>query len=201
MLAHVPVPAPQQPHALLPWLPWTQCWRFQHCNSEGLSPRDLLTLGRLLWGFNTWDQGAGCPGSRDKVPKLIPVLLDALTAPTALTSQRASSPEVGRSWETWWQLLGLKLGLGGSNGHGDQPLSQEGCAALGKVPRAGHLHSWEVWGLDGQAAVWEGVVGQGPLMTTSTTLHLAYVLMKVSLGPCWVSGIIQPVVFQGHLQL
>lgn len=132
----------------------------------------MLALGMLLWGFNTWDRAAGCPGSRDKVPKPIPVLLDALTAPTALTSQRASSPEVGRSWETWWQPLGLKLGLGGSNGHGDQPLSQEGCAALGQIPRAGHLHPWEVWGSDGQAAVWEGDVRQGPLMTTSTTTAL-----------------------------
>lgn len=72
------------------------CWGFQHCSSAGLSPRDVLALGTLLWGFNTW-AGTQAQGHSAKT-ELMPVLSDALAAPIALTSQRASwpSPEVGK---------------------------------------------------------------------------------------------------------
>lgn len=106
------------------WLPRTQCWAFWHRSSEGSSPGMCWHWGRCSGGstpgLGPWCRVSRVQGHSAKI-KLIPVLLDALAAPTALTSQRVSwpSPEVGRRWETWWQSPGLKLGSGGSIGHGD----------------------------------------------------------------------------------
>lgn len=178
MLAHVPVPAPQQPHTLPPLasldsvlgVPAPQQQRVEH---QGCAGTGDAALGAQHQG---WDRGAGCPGSRYKVPKLSSCQCCRML--WHLPQLWLPKGHPGPLWR-WGDdgKLGDSHSSGGSNGHRDQPLPLEGCAALGQVPRAGHLHPWQLWGLDSQAAVWEGDVGQGPLMTTST-------ITAAALGPC-----------------
>lgn len=63
-------------------------------------------------------------------------------------------------------------------GHRDQPLHLQEHAALGRVPREGHLCPWGCFGPRLAKLWWWGRLDQTPPKTPSTTTPLA------ALGPC-----------------